>query len=382
MYLATSRAGYWRMKKYLLPVRTDQNAAQRKIVAVIPARNEADVVGDCIRSLLTQELHRPLEIVLVDDGSTDRTADLALGAATNIGRGDALTVIRGAPLPDGWTGKLWAVSQGVKAAEALRPDYLLLTDADIAHGPGTVERLLELAEARAADLSSVMVQLRTATFAEKLLIPAFVYFFFQLYPPDWVSKSRSQTAGAAGGCMLIRTETLQRVGGIQAVAGEVIDDCALAALVKRHGGTLWMGLSSETVSLRSYGGFAGVGAMIARSAFNQLRHSNLSLALTLAGLLLTYIVPPALLFSRRKSRVLSGTAACLLMFTTYMPAIQLYRQRKITVLGLPLAALFYAGATLYSALRYWTGTGGEWKGRIQDRRTPAHQRFLLPPKSL
>ena len=361
IYLLTARARYWQTRKHLLPL-VPSTAKAPKVVVVIPARNEADVIGECLASLL------PMQIVLVDDGSTDGTAEVALLTAAQLGVSDRLTVVTSKPLPSGWTGKMWAVSQGVATAEQLSPDYLLLTDADISHAPGSIDALGRLAEINNLHLASLMVRLSTATLAEKLLIPAFVYFFFQLYPPDRITSRRSRAAGAAGGCMLIRASTLEQIGGIEAIAGEVIDDCALARQVKSLGHRIWMGLASDTVSLRSYGSFSGVERMIARSAFNQLQHSTVLLVLTLAGLFVTYLLPALLLFSRRKNRKVLGAIAWATMTITYRPMVSFYRQPRWTVLTLPVIAAFYAAATIHSALLYWTGRGGQWKGRVQDQK--------------
>ncbi len=358
-YLLTARAGYWQTHKHLLPPVASHPKAPT-VVAIVPARNEADVIGECLRSLL------PIRTVLVDDGSMDGTADAARAMADGTGNSDRLTVIEGKPLPLGWTGKLWAVSQGVAAATQFAPDYLLFTDADIHHAPGSIDRLLRFAHADQLHLASVMVRLSTATLAEQLLIPAFVYFFFQLYPPDYVASASHSVAGAAGGCLLIRASTLDEIGGIESIAGEVIDDCALARQVKSRGHRIWMGLGTNTVSVRSYGSFSGVERMIARSAFNQLRHSGVLLVLTLAGLFITYLLPPLLLLSKSKKRKVLGAIAWTNMTVTYLPTVSFYRQPQVTALTLPAVALFYAAATAHSALLYWTGKGGQWKGRIQD----------------
>ncbi len=224
-----------------------------------------------------------------------------------------------------------------------------------------------------------MVKLSVASRAEQWLIPAFVYFFFQLYPPRWISSPRTSTAGAAGGCMLIRPEALERAGGISAIRNALIDDCALAAAVKRTGGKVWLGLTDESRSIRSYGGFQGVGQMISRSAFHQLRHSALLLMLTLAGLAITYVVPPLLLFAGRPLPMLLGAAAWVLMTITYLPTVRFYRQPAILSVSLPLVALFYAGCTLLSAYRFWTGAGGRWKGRTQDH--PSRQPYPRTPST-
>ncbi|HZT50292.1 MAG TPA: glycosyltransferase, partial [Stellaceae bacterium] len=224
-------------------------APPRRVVAIIPARNEAPVIGEAVRSLLAQDFTGPVHLIVVDDGSTDGTAEAALAAAAQARAADSsaatrrLTVLRGAPLPPGWSGKLWAMSQGVAAAASLNPDYLLLTDADIQHEQGNVAALVASAESQGWDLVSSMVRLSTATFAEKCLIPAFVFFFFKLYPPAWIASKRSQAAGAAGGCMLIRRAALARIGGLATIRSTIIDDCALAATVKAAGGSVSLGLT-------------------------------------------------------------------------------------------------------------------------------------------
>lgn len=363
-YLIALRGEYWRTRTQVLPPQQGPIPSAR-IVAVIPARNESDVIGEALESLLDQHLATPLEIVLVDDGSEDGTADVARVLADRRQATDRITIIQGSPLPEGWTGKLWAVAQGVREAERLSPDYLLLTDADISHAPDAIGRILQQAVRNQYGLTSLMVRLATDTLAEKILIPAFVYFFFQLYPPKWVARPGLRTAAAAGGCMLIRFDVLRSIGGIDSVANEVIDDCALAARVKRGGYNTWLGLADQSRSLRSYGGWSGVGQMISRSAFNQLRHSGVLLVLTVAGLAITYVLPFALLFRRRERRL--GATAMALMLCSYQPIVRFYWQSWTVTLLLPFVALFYGGATVHSAIRYWSGQGGLWKGRVQDR---------------
>jgi hopene-associated glycosyltransferase HpnB len=250
----------------------------------------------------------------------------------------------------------------------MKPDYYLLTDADIQHDAESIGRLLAVAQERRFDLASYMVKLAVHSSAEKLLIPAFVYFFFQLYPPYWIASPRSSTAGAAGGCMLIRPEALKRAGGISGIRSALIDDCALADAVKKSGGKAWLGLTDQSRSIRSYGGFAGVGQMISRSAFHQLRHSTLLLFLTISGLAVTYLVPPLLLFTGRALPIVLGGAAWALMTISYIPMLRFYRRSAIWSLLLPFVASFYAACTVHSAFRFWTGTGGQWKGRTQDAR--------------
>ena len=362
IYLVFGRGSFWRIaasqSKAITPT--------RKVMAVIPARNEADVIGDAIASLLTQDFPAALHVVLVDDASSDGTASVARQSAQKIGRAEFLTVVTGAPLPPGWTGKLWAVSQGTQVALQLQPDYLLFTDADIRHHSRSVAELVAQAEAEQLDLASYMVLLSTYNFAEKALIPAFVYFFLQLYPPQWIASARHQTAGAAGGCILIKPAALARIGGHAAIRGQIIDDCSLAHAVKSSGGKIWMGLTAQTHSLRPYSGFAEIGRMISRSAFNQLRHSTLLLAGTLFALAVTYVVPLAALFSGRPVAEILGAFALLLTSLSYAPMIRFYRLPLFWAFSLPLVAIFYAGATLHSAIQYWRGNGGAWKGRIQD----------------
>lgn len=247
------------------------------------------------------------------------------------------------------------------------PDFFLFTDADIEHAPDSVDTLVSIAQAGPFDMASFMVKLHCQSVAEKLLIPAFVYFFFKLYPPAWISNPRRSEAGAAGGCILIRPAALEKAGGIAAIRQEVIDDCSLAARVKGNGGRLWLGASGATRSIRPYDGFSGIGRMISRSAFNQLRHSNLLLLLSIVGMAATYLLPPVLVFAaHRITPAALGGAAWLLMVLSYWPVLRLYRLNPLWALALPVAVVFYVGATFHSAWKYWRGRGGEWKGRIQD----------------
>ena len=338
-----------------------------RIAVIVPARNEADVIGRAISSLLRQQGPYSIQIFLVDDASTDETAQAARDGALSTGCAERLIVIAGRPLPSGWSGKLWAMQQGIERARDTNPDFFLFTDADIEHASNSVSTLVSVAQSRPCDMASFMVKLHCKTLSEKLLIPAFVYFFFKLYPPQWIADPRRATAGAAGGCILIRPAALAKAGGIQAIRQEVIDDCALAARVKRSGGGLWLGASATTRSIRPYGSFSEIGRMISRSAFNQLRHSTILLLLSILGMAITYLLPPALvLFSHRVVPAVLGATAWLLMVISYVPVLRLYRLNPLWALVLPLAAIFYVGATFHSACRYWTGRGGQWKGRIQD----------------
>ncbi|HKD82254.1 MAG TPA: glycosyltransferase [Candidatus Angelobacter sp.] len=362
-YLLLARGQFWRIR----PAQTAVHADPVRIAAVIPARNEADVVGRVISSLLQQAVGNTLHIFLVDDGSTDGTTSAARDAAKIMGRPELLTVIQGRPLPPGWSGKLWALQQGVERAREFQPGFFLFTDADVVHAPDSLATLIAIAEAGRYDLASIMVKLHCESVAEKLLIPAFVFFFFKLYPPDWIADPGRGTAGAAGGCVLLRPAALQKAGGIEAIRGEVIDDCALAAKVKGSGGRLWLGASDKTQSIRPYTGFAGIGSMISRTAFNQLGHSTWLLALAVGGMAITYVLPPALvILSHSRVPAALGAAAWLLMALSFVPIARIYRLGPLWGLALPLIAVFYLGATMHSAIQYWAGHGGAWKGRVQD----------------
>ncbi len=390
LYLLLARGGFWRVPRSLAARRDGglpqgdasecaTEFASKCVIAVVPARNEAEGIGKAVSSLLAQTLIPPLHVIVVDDGSTDGTGEEARRAAETARAGERLTVLRGTPPVPGWTGKLWAMSQGVAAAAERNPDFLLLTDADIEYVPGEVAALAGQADAEHLDLVSLMVRLSTATFAERCLIPAFVFFFLKLYPPAWIAAPRSATAGAAGGCMLLRPAALARAGGLAAIRGCIIDDCALARAVKSSGGRIRLGLARQTRSLRVYGSFAEIGAMVSRTAFNQLRHSYLTLAATLLGLAVTYLAPPLLLLTGEPAMMGLGAAAWLLMTACYLPMVRFYRVPAAYALALPAVALFYAAATVHSAVQYAAGRGGRWKGRAQDVR-PAAEPDMLPRK--
>ena len=366
LYLLFGRGQFWRVQR-LNTVSLPASAVSGPIAAIIPARNEADVIGRAVSSLLQQCCADVLHIFVVDDNSSDGTAEAARQAAARLSRSNALTVIAGEPLPFGWTGKVWAMQQGIEQALLRKPRFLLLTDADIAHSPDNVAVLVALAESEGYDLTSFMVKLHCRSVADKLLIPAFVFFFFMLYPPAWIPKPHRRTAGAAGGCMLLRPAALERAGGLAAIRSQIIDDCALAAMVKRSGGKVWLGITRDTLSLRTYPSFGEIEQMIARNAFNQLRHSAWLLAGAILGVVLVYQLPVALLLSGRILPTVLGASAWLLMFAAYLPMARFYGLNPFWALTLPLTAAFYAAATLHSAWKYWSGKGGEWKGRAQDR---------------
>ncbi|MBZ5702207.1 MAG: glycosyltransferase [Acidobacteriia bacterium] len=366
VYLLAGRGGYWRVRRF----DADGEAAEAPrewpaVVAIVPARNEAENVARTIRALLRQDYPGRLAIVLVDDHSEDGTAEVARQAARECGGAERVRVHAAAALPEGWTGKVWAMAQGVASGAEPAPGFYWFTDADVVPAPETLRRLVCRAECDALDLASLMVFLQTRTFAERALIPAFLFFFLQLYPPRWIAEPRAHTAGAAGGCILLRRAALERIGGFQAIRGEVIDDCALARAVKQSGGRIWMGLSRASVSVRVYARFREIEQMIARTAFTQLRYSALQLGGAVAGLLVTYVAPVILALGAHGPARFVALGAWLLMAASFAPALRFYRQSLLWAPLLPLMALFYLAATLDSAGRYWLGRGGEWKGRAQ-----------------
>jgi hopene-associated glycosyltransferase HpnB len=348
LYLIFGRGLFWRLRESedLPPERH-----LHRVAIVIPARNEAQGIGRAIASLLCQDYRGPFHIFLVDDHSQDGTLDEALSAARTTGKTALLTAMRAHPLPEGWTGKLRALAEGVNHAQTFQPDYILFTDADIMHAPDSLARLVNRAEAGGYDMVSYMVKLKCESFAEKGLIPAFVFFFFMLYPPAWTASPRHATAAAAGGCILMRWRALARIGGIAAIRGELIDDCALAKAVKSRGGKIWLGMTSQTRSIRGYGTFGEIGRMISRTAFWQLRHSPWLLAGTVAGMFITFMLPPLLLTTGRLVPVGLGMAAWALMMVAYAPSLRFYGLSMLWAPALPVVALFYAGATVHSALR-------------------------------
>ncbi len=361
LYLLFGRGMFWRLRE---DAAVPPSSPPRRVAIVIPARNEAETIGPAIASLAAQNFTGATHIFLVDDHSIDATAEVARHSADP----DRVTVAAAPPLAPGWTGKLWALAEGLRRAEMFYPDYVLFSDADIVHSPDGLARLTAHAEAGGYDLVSWMVKLRCETFAEQALIPAFVFFFFMLYPPAWTENTGRRTAGAAGGCILLRWTALTRIGGIAAIRSELIDDCALARAVKSSGGKIWLGITSETRSIRGYGTFSEIGRMISRTAFWQLRHSTILLLGTIAGMFVTYMLPPLLLFTGRPLEMALGALAWGLMMAVYAPTLRIYGRFFVWAPALPLVALFYTGATIHSAIRYWTGRGGEWKGRAQDVR--------------
>jgi hopene-associated glycosyltransferase HpnB len=339
------------------------------IVAVVPARNEAALLPETLRSLLDQDYAGELHVVLVDDESSDSTAEVARRVAGERAAGARLRIVAAPPRPPGWVGKMWAVASGLRAAEAagLEPEAWWLTDADVVHGRDGLRRLVAKAQAEGLDLVSLMVRLEAERGLCRLLVPAFVYFFQMLYPFPRVNDPRARTAGAAGGCVLVRRAALARAGGIESLRAEVIDDCALGRAVKRSGGRLWLGLSATERSIRPNAGIGDVWRMVARSAFTQLHHSSLLLAGTLVGLALLYLVPPlwVLLLPLHGDAAAAalGAAAWLLAAASFTPTLALYGRSVAWALALPLAGALYAGMTFDSARRHWRREGASWKGR-------------------
>ncbi|HXR33439.1 MAG TPA: glycosyltransferase [Verrucomicrobiae bacterium] len=336
-----------------------------RVVCVMPARNEAETIARAVASLAKQEYPGALRIVIVDDQSEDATSALAKAAAQEAGAADRVRILQAEALRSGWTGKLWALQQGIASCQGDAPEYFWFTDADITHAPDTLARLVSHAEQQHSDLVSLMVLLQAKSFPERLLIPPFLYFFLKLYPPRWIADTKAKMAGAAGGCILLRRTALERIGGFAAIRGEVIDDCALARAVKHSGGAIWMGLTRRSVSLRTYQTFGEIRDLIARTAFTQLKYSSVLLLGTLAGILLTYVAPVVLAFYRQAAVWRLGLAAWLLMAVTYLPTVRFYGLSPLWAPFLPVAAAFYSYATWLSAARYWLGRGGQWKGRAQ-----------------
>ena len=371
LYLAVARGNFWRLHEF------DDDIAQHevpsawpRIIAIVPARNEAATIAQALASLLKQNYAGEFSVVLVDDHSEDATTQIARQAAREINAESRTTIRAAAPLPAEWAGKLWALNEGVSHASSA-PTYYWFTDADIVHAPDTLRRLVARAERNYLDLASLMVLLQAKTLPERALIPAFLFFFLKLYPPRWIADPKARTAGAAGGCILLRREALQRMGGLAAIRHEVIDDCALAGAVKRGGGRLRMGLTRASISLRAYSTFGEIRDLIARTAFTHLRYSPLLLLGTLAAMFLTYLAPAAILFAfaHQPAAQILGASIWLLMSLLYLPTIRFYRLPPAWAATLPLSALFYSYATFLSAVRYHLGRGAQWKGRSQAHRS-------------
>ena len=354
LFLALCHGGFWRDGERLSPA---VPGSLTTVVAVVPARDEAESVARSVGSLLAQDYAGPFRVMLVDDGSSDGTAEIARAQS---GAAARLDVLSGTPRPEGWAGKLWAVDQGVRASES---EWVLLTDADIEHDPAHLAALLAKAETGGADMVSEMVELNCTSFAERALVPAFVYFFAMLYPFARANNPARRTAAAAGGTILIRRATLERIGGIAAIRTALIDDVTLARAVKNSGARIWLGHSRLARSIRPYPHFADIWRMVARSAYVQLKRSPLLLAGALLGMAWLYLLPvAATVFASGWARG-AGLAAWLVMAATFLPTLRRFRLCPLWGLALPAIAVFYMAATLGSALDHYSGRGVVWKSR-------------------
>jgi len=392
VYLVAAHGGYWLTGQRLpRPGSGDPgakahpgNGAWPPVAAVVPARNEADSLPVTLPALLGQDYPGPFRVFLVDDGSDDGTGPVAaeLGEKAAGDGGAPLTVVAGAARPDGWAGKVWAMAQGLAAAGDAAgdaPGYVLFTDADIAWGPTALRDLVRAAEADDRDLVSQMVLLRAQTAWERVIVPAFVYFFAQLYPFRTVNDPRRRTAAAAGGCMLVRRSALDAAGGLAPISGALIDDVAFGTLLKGNGGRIWLGLTTDIRSARPYPGLSSLWHMIARSAYTQLRYNPALLAGTLIGLLLLYAAPPAGVIAALIGWAAGGTGAGIavaglaglagwtLMTVSYGPMLRFYRLSPLRAPALPLVALLYAAMTADSARRHYRGQAVSWRGRAAAR---------------
>ncbi|MGK5694443.1 glycosyltransferase [Streptomyces sp. URMC 128] len=368
LWLLLCQGFFWRTD-VRLPSRREPDAWP-SVCVVVPARDEAAVLPDALPSLLGQDYPGRAEIFLVDDGSTDGTGDLARELARRHG-GLPLTVGSPGEPPAGWTGKLWAVRHGIGLARGRDPEYLLLTDADIAHAPDSLRELVAAAGAGGFDVVSQMARLRVESLWERLVVPAFVYFFAQLYPFRRIGKEGTRTAAAAGGCVLLRAEAAGRARIPDAIRHAVIDDVALARAVKGSGGRVWLGLADRVDSVRPYPRLSDLWRMVSRSAYAQLRHNPLLLAGTVAGLALVYLVPPVALMAGlatgNAAAAVAGASAWLVMTGTYVPMLRYYRQPLWLAPLLPFTAFLYLLMTVDSAVQHYRGRGAAWKGRTYAR---------------
>jgi hopene-associated glycosyltransferase HpnB len=360
IYMLAGHGRFWQLRE-----RDDRGepgdvlSAWPSVVAVVPARDEARVIQETLASLLQQDYPGAFRVVLVDDQSTDATAEKARAL------GGRIEVIAGRPRPQGWTGKLWAMRQGVERASAEHaPDYILFTDADICHAPDNLRRLVVRAEKDKRVLVSLMAKLWCESLAEKLLIPAFVFFFDMLFPFAWANDPKRSTAAAAGGCMLVKRAALEAAGDLDAIRGAIIDDCALAKLLKPKG-RIWIGLTERAKSIRPYANMNEIRHMVTRSAYAQLDYSALVLVGTVVGMLLVFAAAPLLAVFATGIARLEGMAAWALMTLAYLPMLRFYRLSPFWGLALPVTAALYTFFTVESAVQFWRGRGGMWKGRAQ-----------------
>lgn len=362
--LLTVHGGFWRASERDDRDQPPAPTVWPSVTAVVPARDEADVIARSAGSLLAQDYPGLFHVILVDDQSSDGTADIARAEAERLGRANRLDIIAGRPLPTGWTGKLWAMSQGVARAQAIHaPKYLWLTDADIGHAPDNLRALVARAEAGRLSLTSMMAELHCRTRAERFLIPAFVFFFQMLFPFPRVNRPGA-TAAAAGGCMLARSDALTAGGGVDAIRGALIDDCAMGALMKAQG-PIWLGLTHRSISLRPYETVTEIGRMISRSAYAQLDYSPIKLIGVVAGMSLVYMTPVAALLFGGAAVKVAGITTWLMMAFSFQPMLRFYRRSPLWGLALPAIAAAYTVFTIQSAVQTWRGRGGLWKGRAQ-----------------
>ena len=365
LYLLFGRGGFW-----LAGERDDDLPAHEgvwpAVTAVIPARDEAECIGATVAALLRQNYAGDFSVIVVDDQSKDATAQVARDAAVALGATERLKVLPGRPLPAGWTGKVWAQHQGVEAAAegSHPPTYLLFTDADISHAPDSLKSLVARTQSGGYVLTSLMAKLRCESLAERMFIPAFIFFFQMLYPFAWSNNPRRATAAAAGGCMLVRRDALARAGGIAAIRGALIDDCALAKKLKAYG-PIWIGLTNRVHSARAYPAIEDIRHMVSRTAYAQLRYSPLLLAGTVLGLAMTYLAPVALAAFATGSARFLGIAAWVLMALAFQPTLRFYGRSGLWGPALPAIAATYMAFTLDSAYQHARGRGGMWKGRAQ-----------------
>jgi hopene-associated glycosyltransferase HpnB len=361
-WLLTMHGHFWCSKPVL--DKGKRPTGKAKIAVVIPARDEADHIHQVLTSLLAQDYDGEFVVILVDDNSTDATRRIAQGLAQSDPR---LTVLTGKPLEAGWSGKLWAVSQGLQHPAVMQAAFVLLTDADITHDAGHISALVAKAEYEGLDLVSEMVRLNCRTISERALIPAFVFFFQMLYPFAWVNNPTRKTAAGAGGTMLVSQAALTRIDGVNRIRHHLIDDVALARAIKQKG-KIWLGHSERASSLRVYAEAGEIWNMIARTAYVQLCHSPLLLLIACIGMLLVFVAPPLLLFAPGWPSLLAAITWSMMAFT-FLPTLRRYRLLPLWSFALPAISLFYLGATLASAIRHYQGKGGAWKDRVYPETT-------------
>lgn len=366
LYALLSKVRFWQIRTSPVPSPPAQEKNWPQIVAVIPARNEAETIASTLQSLLTQSYPGEFSVILVNDHSEDETVSNAEACARQLGKEKQLIILNAPELPPRWSGKVWAMQQGFLHCEKvhLRPQYILFTDADITHSEDSLHELACRAYRDKLSLVSFMVKLNCQSFAEKLMIPAFVYFFRMLYPFEKVNNPNSSIAAAAGGVMLVERAVLRKSQGLAKIHNALIDDCALAKVIQKEG-SLWLGMTASTISSRQYSSFGEIWTMIARTAFFQLRNSFLRLMGCIVGMALIFIVPPALTLASSGIPQIIGALAWAMIAITYAPMLRFYKRSLLWAPFLPIIALLFLGATLDSARRHYLGHGGSWKGRAQ-----------------